>query len=94
MGFISRFISRKEGLQDNEMVCTKCLIRDGFFVGGGSHAPDLCPNCNGYETTLVKNLSILNRIKANKLHKHMWQKIRVEKEVYPDEYCKKYMLGK
>jgi hypothetical protein len=31
------------GLRNNQLVCSKCLIADYFFRGGGSWLPDMCP---------------------------------------------------
>lgn len=37
--------------------CTKCLIHDTYFRGGGSWAADLCPECGGYACRAWKSLS-------------------------------------
>lgn len=46
------------------LFCSKCLIRDGHFRGGGSWAPDSCPKCGGTDCTMYQNLSVWHKIKA------------------------------
>lgn len=52
---------------DNDMFCITCLIHDRFFEGGGSWAPDSCPVCNGTETILWKDMSLLQHRIARKI---------------------------
>jgi hypothetical protein len=66
-------------LADNQLVCSTCLIPDGFFVNGGSHAPDNCPNCKGSVCTLYKNLSIVNKARARKIRAKLFKE-RAEQE--------------
>lgn len=56
------------------IVCSKCLILDSFFIGGGSWSPDRCPKCNGTDCILIENLSANNKRKANAIYREMWKK--------------------
>lgn len=64
---------------DDQLVCSKCLIYDGFFRGGGSWAPDSCPKCGGTDCTMYKNLTLFQKKKAEKLKEKMWQEKTVKK---------------
>ena len=61
-------------MHKDSLFCSKCLIHDHFFVGGGSWSSDCCPKCRGIDCVMYKNLSIVNKIKAKKLFKMMWNR--------------------
>ena len=63
-----------KNFHDNEMFCKKCYLRDGFWSGGNSWGIDSCPICDGQETMIHKNMSLLQRHKATKLHNEWWKK--------------------
>lgn len=56
------------------LVCSQCMIYDGFFRGGGSWAPDSCPKCGGTDCTLFQNLNFLQKRKARRLNIKLWEK--------------------
>ena len=56
----------------DEMFCSKCLIHDTFFIGGGSWAPSTCPKCDGIDCILYKNLTLMQKFKARKKFDIMW----------------------
>ncbi len=60
-------------MNDDNLFCPRCLIHDHFFTGGGSWAPDSCPNCGGTACTMFKNLSAYNQKLAKKRFKRMWK---------------------
>lgn len=55
----------------NRLLCKKCLIDDGFFRGGGSWAPDSCPNCGGTDCVWFDNLNWSRKQKALKIYEEM-----------------------
>jgi len=57
-----------------ELFCKKCGIHDTFFVGGGSHIADSCPQCGGSECIMYEHLSFLKKSKARDLFGVMWRK--------------------
>lgn len=63
---------------DNELFCIKDLTHDHFWNGGNSWGIDSCPECDGMETVLYKNLSAIQKIEAeikfNKTWKDKWIK--------------------
>ena len=58
---------------DHRLLCKNCLIDDGFFTGGGSHAPDGCPKCGGTECVWFEDLSPKDKRRAQKLFDKMWE---------------------
>ena len=70
---------RKMKLRDDQLICTKCLVADHFFRGGGSWAPDSCPHCNNTLCTTAKFLKRKDRKRADKLWTHMWRMYHKEK---------------
>lgn len=54
----------------DELFCSKCLIHDTFFVGGGSWPIYDCSKCKGIDC-IYKNLTIIEKIKANSLFNKM-----------------------
>ena len=59
--------------RDGRLFCKKCLIADYFFRGGGSWAPDVCPECGGYECVTYGSLGPLAKYRAQKLFDKMWE---------------------
>lgn len=55
------------------LLCKKCLIDDGFFVGGGATAADGCPECGGTACVWYENLNFLQKSKAKKIYDRMWK---------------------
>lgn len=60
------------GLKDR-LVCTECLIDDGFFVVGGSWTPDVCPQCGGVDCRWYEDLTYEEKLKATEIYKRMWR---------------------
>lgn len=58
----------------NELFCSKCLIHDTFFIGGGSWSPSNCPKCKGTDCIIYENLSFIKKLKTNHLFDKMWLK--------------------
>ncbi len=56
-----------------DVFCTKCLIHDTFFKGGGSWIPDRCPKCGGTECRMWQSLSFFEKKSARKLFDKMWE---------------------
>ena len=54
------------------LLCKKCLIDDGFFIGGGSWAADNCPKCGGTECVWYENLGPLQKLRAQQIYDKMW----------------------
>jgi len=50
----------------DELFCSKCLIHDAFFKGGGSWASNGCPKCGGTDCTMYQNLAFIQKIKVRK----------------------------
>lgn len=71
--FTWKDVDVKYGIGDLQEVCAKCLIHEMFFDGGGSCAPDFCPECGGEDYVMFKNLSWWKKRKANNLFKKMYQ---------------------
>ena len=64
----------------NRLLCKKCLIDDGFFVGGGATAADGCPKCGGTECVWYEHLNLLKQQKAQKINDKMWSEKWLKKE--------------
>jgi len=58
---------------NDSLFCTKCLIHDTHFRGGGSWAADLCPRCGGYECRAWESLSNEEKEIAGTLFDKMWK---------------------
>ena len=56
----------------DEMFCSKCLIHDTFFTGGGGWSPSSCPECGGTDCTLYKNLTFIQKSKVKEKFDVMW----------------------
>lgn len=56
----------------DELFCSKCLIHDTFFIGGGGWASDNCPKCGRTACTLYKNLTLMQKSKAEEKFDIMW----------------------
>ena len=52
--------------KNDELFCSKCLIHDHFFQGGGSWSSDNCPKCGNTDCIMFKDLSIKNKISARR----------------------------
>lgn len=57
----------------DELFCSKCLIHDTFFKGGGSWASSSCPECGGTACTLYQSLTFVQKVKARKKFDIMWK---------------------
>jgi len=70
--------------EDNGMrgllVCTKCLIADYHFVGGGSWISDSCPQCGGTDCRRYENLTYEEKLKATEIWERMWREKHSIKE--------------
>jgi len=64
----------------NRLLCKKCLIDDGFFVGGGSWAADGCPKCGGTDCVWYEHIGPLQKLKAQKINDKMWSEKWLKKE--------------
>ena len=64
----------KMKIKKDTFFCSKCLISDYYFIGGGSWVPEYCPKCRGIEVTIYSNLNIWKKIKAKRLFKKMKKK--------------------
>lgn len=53
----------------DELFCSKCLISDSLFRGGGSWAPDCCPNCGGTACTMYQDLTPMQKLRALSVNK-------------------------
>jgi len=56
----------------NRLLCKKCLIDDGFFVGGGSWSPNNCPKCGGTDCVWYDSLGFFKKLKAQKINDKLW----------------------
>jgi len=67
-------VEKKWDIGDRREVCAHCLIEEYFFTGGGSWSPDFCPQCRGEDYVMFKDLSLRDKIRANRLFNQMWRK--------------------